>query len=96
MNPRPENPDYAASCDRFRVEFPEELPISRHVDEIKKAWESSPVIIVGGDTGSGKTTQLPKIALALGYGRRGRIGCTQPRRIAASAMSRRVAQELGC
>lgn len=96
MSPRPENPDYAASCDRFRVEFPEELPISRHVDEIKKAWESSPVIIVGGDTGSGKTTQLPKIALALGYGRRGRIGCTQPRRIAASAMSRRVAQELGC
>ena len=52
--------------------------------------------IVGGDTGSGKTTQLPKVALELGWGRFGRVGCTPPRRIAASAMARRAAQEMGC
>ncbi|WP_294482575.1 ATP-dependent RNA helicase HrpA [uncultured Victivallis sp.] len=84
------------SCEKLRIEFPEELPISRHVDEIKEAWRSNQVIIVAGDTGSGKTTQLPKIALALGYGRTGRIGCTQPRRLAATAMARRAARELGC
>ncbi len=90
------NPVWVATCEQFRIEFPEELPISQHIEEIKQAWSSNSVIIVGGDTGSGKTTQLPKIALSLGAGRYGLIGCTQPRRIAASAMSRRVAQELGC
>jgi ATP-dependent helicase HrpA len=64
------------------------------VAEIERLWRDHPVIIVGGATGSGKTTQLPKIALEIGRGRQGRIGCTQPRRIAASAMARRVAQEL--
>lgn len=89
-------PELVSSCEKLRIAFPEELPITRHIDEIKEAWRNNQVIIVAGDTGSGKTTQLPKIALALGYGRTGRIGCTQPRRLAASAMARRAAQELGC
>ena len=93
---RPENPEYAASSERLRIAYPEELPITRHLDEIRRLWQEHPLIIVGGDTGSGKTTQLPKVALELGWGRFGRIGCTQPRRIAASAMARRAAQELGC
>lgn len=83
------------AADRLRWRFPEDLPISSMVDEIKSLWHDHPVIIVGGDTGSGKTTQLPKIALELGSGRRARIGCTQPRRIAAVTMARRVADELG-
>ncbi|MBS1368985.1 MAG: ATP-dependent RNA helicase HrpA [Lentisphaeria bacterium] len=89
-------PELVESCEKLRIAFPEELPITRHVEEIKEAWRNSQVIIVAGDTGSGKTTQLPKIALALGFGRTGRIGCTQPRRLAATAMARRAAQELGC
>ena len=79
---RPENPEYAASSERLRIAYPEELPITRHLDEIRRLWQEHPLIIVGGDTGSGKTTQLPKVALELGWGRFGRIGCTQPRRIA--------------
>ena len=63
---RPENPEYAASCEQLRIAYPEELPITRHLDEIKQLWQEHPLIIVGGDTGSGKTTQLPKIALELG------------------------------
>ncbi len=94
MTQRSVNPEYAAACERLRIAFPPELPISRHIDEIEAAWREAPVIIVGGDTGSGKTTQLPKIALQLGFGRTGRIGCTQPRRLAAMAMARRAAQEL--
>ena len=93
---RPENPEYAASSERLRIAYPEELPITRHLDEIRRLWQEHPLIIVGGDTGSGKTTQLPKVALELGWGRFGRIGCTLPRRIAASAMARRAAQEMGC
>lgn len=92
----PVKPELAASCEQLTIRFPEELPIVRHVDEIREAWSRRQVIIVGGDTGSGKTTQLPKIALSLGFGRTGRIGCTQPRRLAAVAMARREAQELGC
>ena len=84
------------AAEKFRIEYPEILPVSQKVEEIKAAWKSSQLIIVGGETGSGKTTQLPKIALELGCGRGGRIGCTQPRRIAASAMARRLAQELNC
>jgi ATP-dependent helicase HrpA len=75
--------------------FPPELPITSHVDAIIDALRHHPVIIVCGDTGSGKTTQLPKIALKAGRGRRGLIGCTQPRRLAALAMARRVAEEFG-
>ena len=76
------------------ITFPEELPVSRRRDEIARAIAAHPVVIVCGETGSGKTTQLPKICLASGRGRQGLIGHTQPRRIAASTIARRIAQEL--
>ncbi|MBO1900821.1 ATP-dependent RNA helicase HrpA [Leucobacter weissii] len=75
-----------------RIRFPEELPVSRMRDEISAAIEKHQVLIVAGETGSGKTTQLPKIALALG---RERIAHTQPRRIAARTIAERIADELG-
>jgi ATP-dependent helicase HrpA len=77
------------------ITFPEELPVSGRREEIARAIKSNPVVIVCGETGSGKTTQLPKICLALGRGERGLIGHTQPRRIAASSIAKRIAQELG-
>jgi len=77
-----------------RPEFPDELPISAKREEIAKAVAAHPVVIVCGETGSGKTTQLPKICLELGRGIEGLIGHTQPRRIAARATAARVAQEL--
>ena len=58
------------------------LPISAKADEIAAALRDHQVVVICGATGSGKTTQLPKIALSVGFGRYGRIGCTQPRRIA--------------
>ena len=75
--------------------FPEALPVSARRDEIAEAIRKHQVIIVGGETGSGKTTQLPKICLALGCGVGGLIGHTQPRRIAARATADRIAEELG-
>ncbi|MDP9155575.1 MAG: ATP-dependent RNA helicase HrpA [Pseudomonadota bacterium] len=81
------------------IHFPETLPVSARRDEIAAAIQSNQVVIVSGETGSGKTTQLPKICLALGRGLgaggSGLIGHTQPRRIAASATGRRIAEELG-
>ncbi|MDT7742877.1 MAG: ATP-dependent helicase HrpA, partial [Actinomycetota bacterium] len=77
------------------VSYPPELPISARVDDIKAALESHQVVVVAGETGSGKTTQLPKIALELGRGVTGTIGHTQPRRIAARTVAERVAEELG-
>ncbi len=87
---------------RLKIEFPESLPVSAKRDEIMAALEKHQVIIVCGETGSGKTTQLPKIALAMGRGKlnypagqRPRlIGHTQPRRIAASSVAKRIAEEL--
>lgn len=88
----------------FKIEFPEDLPVSSRRHEIQQALEKHQVIIVCGETGSGKTTQLPKIALAMGRGRchypAGTVGGgrliahTQPRRIAASSVAKRIAQEL--
>ncbi|MCA0439678.1 MAG: ATP-dependent RNA helicase HrpA [Proteobacteria bacterium] len=86
----------------LQISFPESLPVSARRDDIMAAMAEHQVIIVCGETGSGKTTQLPKIALALGRGRcnapegeRGRlIGHTQPRRIAASSVAKRIAEEL--
>ena len=83
---------------RLEIRFPEELPVSGQRQLIKDALQSHQVVIVCGETGSGKTTQLPKICLDLGRGtiNGGRlIGHTQPRRIAATATAKRVAQELG-
>ena len=77
------------------ISFPESLPVSARRDEIAQALAHHPVVIVCGETGSGKTTQLPKIALQLGRAAEGRlIGHTQPRRIAASSVAKRIAQEL--
>ncbi|MBB3211324.1 ATP-dependent helicase HrpA [Herbaspirillum sp. Sphag1AN] len=77
------------------IVFPEELPVSGRREEIAAALQANQVIIVSGETGSGKTTQLPKICLQLGRGANGLIGHTQPRRIAASSTAKRIAQELG-
>ncbi len=77
------------------IKFPEDLPVSGAREEIARAIESHQVVIVSGETGSGKTTQLPKICLALGRGSDRLIGHTQPRRIAASSIARRIAAELG-
>jgi ATP-dependent helicase HrpA len=76
------------------ITYPEELPVSGRRAEIAEALREHQVIIVSGETGSGKTTQLPKICLELGRGQRGMIGHTQPRRIAASSTAKRIAQEL--
>ncbi|MDB4945049.1 MAG: ATP-dependent helicase HrpA [Labilithrix sp.] len=77
------------------LEFPPQLPISGRVADIATAIDQHPVVIVAGATGSGKTTQLPKIALAMGRGLEKTIGVTQPRRIAATSVAARVASELG-
>lgn len=74
--------------------FPSDLPVAQKKDEIAAAIASHQVVVVCGETGSGKTTQLPKICLALGRGVDGLIGHTQPRRIAARAVAGRVAEEL--
>lgn len=74
--------------------FPEQLPVSARRDEIVAAIRRHQVVIVCGATGSGKTTQLPKLCLAAGRGQAGRIACTQPRRIAARSLANRIAQEL--
>jgi len=78
-----------------RLQFPEALPVSARRDEITAAIASHPVIIVSGETGSGKTTQLPKLCIAAGRGVNGLIGHTQPRRLAATSVAKRIADELG-
>ncbi len=77
-----------------RITYPQELPVSRKKDDILAAVRDHQVVIVAGETGSGKTTQIPKICLELGRGVRGLIGHTQPRRIAARTVAERVAEEL--
>jgi ATP-dependent helicase HrpA len=77
-----------------KVSYPEMLPVSQRVADIKAAIASSQVVIVSGETGSGKTTQIPKICLELGRGIYGLIGHTQPRRVAARTVAHRIAEEL--
>jgi len=77
------------------IEYPEDLPIAERRDEIKEAISNNQVTIIAGETGSGKTTQLPKICLDIGLGSSGMIGHTQPRRIAAKTVANRIADELG-
>ncbi|QWE13721.1 ATP-dependent RNA helicase HrpA [Polynucleobacter sp. AP-Sving-400A-A2] len=94
----PETVPASNTSRRLEIRFPEELPVSGQRQIIKDALSSHQVVIVCGETGSGKTTQLPKICLDLGRGTMngGRlIGHTQPRRIAATATAKRIAQELG-
>lgn len=77
------------------ISYPAELPVAEHRDEIARALRDNQVVVVAGETGSGKTTQLPKICLELGRGRVQRIGHTQPRRLAARTVAQRIAEELG-
>src|SRR5213082_3392352 len=79
----------------LKVAYPPELPVSQRKDEIAAAIRDHQVVVVAGETGSGKTTQLPKICLELGRGVTGQIGHTQPRRIAARTVAERIAEELG-
>ncbi|MYM62776.1 ATP-dependent RNA helicase HrpA [Pseudomaricurvus sp. HS19] len=76
------------------IEFPPQLPVSERRDEIAELIEKHQVVVLAGETGSGKTTQIPKICLQLGRGIKGQIGHTQPRRIAASTVASRIAEEL--
>ncbi|GAB3990313.1 ATP-dependent RNA helicase HrpA [Nocardioides marmoraquaticus] len=89
----PTSPSADAGAD-LRIDFPADLPVSARRDDIAAAIRDHQVVVVAGETGSGKTTQLPKIALALGRGRHGMIGHTQPRRIAARSVAERIAEEL--
>src|SRR5690606_26768045 len=80
---------------RYTLEYPPQLPIAAMREELLAALGAHRVIVVCGDTGSGKTTQLPKLCLEAGRGVLGMIGHTQPRRIAAQAVASRLAAELG-
>ena len=75
------------------IEYPD-LPVAQRRDDIIAALKANPVLILCGETGSGKTTQIPKMCLEAGLGEQGLIGCTQPRRIAARSVAQRVAEEL--
>ena len=77
------------------VTYPDSLPVSARRDDIAQAIMENQVVIIAGETGSGKTTQIPKICLELGRGVRGMIGHTQPRRLAARTVAERIANELG-
>lgn len=79
----------------LEISYPEDLPISLRRVEIVATIRRSQVVVIAGETGSGKTTQLPKMCLEAGLAETGKIGCTQPRRVAAMSVSRRVAEELG-
>ena len=85
--------DRAAAKPEIRLD--ESLPISARGEDIVKLIREHQVVVIAGETGSGKTTQLPKLCLAAGRGEAGMIGCTQPRRLAARSVARRVAEELG-
>lgn len=76
------------------ITYPDALPVTARKDDIAEAIRDNQVVIIAGETGSGKTTQIPKICLELGRGRRGFIGHTQPRRIAARTVAERIASEL--
>ncbi|MBW1764044.1 MAG: DEAD/DEAH box helicase, partial [Deltaproteobacteria bacterium] len=77
------------------IDFPPNLPISEKAAEITQSIRENQVVIIAGDTGSGKSTQIPKMCLMAGQGVSGMIGCTQPRRIAAVTIARRIAEEIG-
>ncbi|MBL0688314.1 MAG: DEAD/DEAH box helicase, partial [Pseudoalteromonas sp.] len=79
-----------------KVTYPEQLPVSQKKDTIKEAIANNQVVIIAGETGSGKTTQIPKMCLELGRGVEGYIGHTQPRRLAARSVANRIAEEMEC
>jgi RNA helicase HrpA len=78
---------------RFNPKYPD-LPVSERAEEIRELIRANPIVIIEGDTGSGKTTQIPKICLELGLSDRGLVACTQPRRIAATSIAARLREEL--
>src|ERR1700691_1102949 len=98
-NQRSANPHAAAPAARRAamppITYPPELPVSQRKDDIAQAIRDHQVVIIAGETGSGKTTQIPKICLELGRGVAGQIGHTQPRRLAARTVAERIAEELG-
>ncbi|WP_426938551.1 ATP-dependent RNA helicase HrpA [Pseudarthrobacter sp. S3] len=79
----------------FHISYPAELPVSERREDLKAAIAANQVTIIAGETGSGKTTQIPKMCLELGLGDNGLIGHTQPRRLAARTVAERIAEELG-
>ena len=79
-----------------RIHYPEQLPVSQKQAEIKRAIAENQVVIIAGETGSGKTTQIPKMCLDIGRGIEGKIGHTQPRRLAARSVATRLCEELEC
>src|SRR3954466_4811437 len=95
---RPRGPSQAQGARRAAavpvISYPEQLPVSARREDIAAAIRDHQVVVVAGETGSGKTTQIPKICLELGRGVRGRIGHTQPRRLAARTVAARIAEEL--
>jgi ATP-dependent helicase HrpA len=91
----PTGPRLRDPIDPARLNYPADLPVAERRSEIAEALRRHQVVIVAGETGSGKTTQLPKICLELGRGREQRIGHTQPRRLAARTVAQRIAEELG-
>ena len=78
----------------MKVQYPSDLPIVERREELLDAIRDNQVVVVAGETGSGKSTQLPKMCLELGLGEEGWIGHTQPRRIAARSIAERVSEEL--
>jgi ATP-dependent helicase HrpA len=85
----------ARAAAKPEIRLDDSLPISARADDIVELIRDNQVVVIAGETGSGKTTQLPKLCLAAGRGEAGMIGCTQPRRLAARSVARRVAEELG-
>ena len=77
-----------------KIIYPPDLPITARKDDIVNAIRENQVVVIAGETGSGKTTQIPKMCLEAGLGIAAKIGCTQPRRVAALSISRRIAEEL--
>ena len=97
-NPDPSAPHPAeqATAPGPRITYPGDLPVSQRREDIQKAISENQVVVIAGATGSGNTTQIPKMLLELGYGQDGLIiGHTQPRRIAARSVAQRIASELG-
>jgi ATP-dependent helicase HrpA len=84
-----------SGVEQLKVRYPEELPIVAHRGAIIDMLKSHQVVVIAGETGSGKTTQIPKMCLEAGLALNGKIACTQPRRVAALSISRRIAEELG-
>ena len=89
-------PTYGIKDSRSIKEQRESLPIYRFKDQIIDAVADNQMLVVIGETGSGKTTQMTQYLAEAGYTSKGKIGCTQPRRVAAMSVAKRVAEEVGC